>query len=82
MSSRKDRPVTRPLIISLIISGLILLSGILLIPDLSIRQIMTRLLQPLVRLMLFIAIGLLIGQIIESSGWTKTLAVVSIRAAR
>jgi hypothetical protein len=61
----------------LIISGLILLSGIILIPDLSIRQILTRLLQPLVRLMLFITIGLLIGQIIESSGWTKTLAVLA-----
>jgi hypothetical protein len=77
MTSRKDRPVTRPLVISLIISGLILLSGIILIPDLSIRQLLTRLLQPLIRLMLFITIGLLIGQIIESSGWTKTLAALA-----
>jgi hypothetical protein len=38
---------------------------------------MTRLLQPLVRLMLFIAIGLFIGQVIESSGWTKTLAALA-----
>ena len=77
MASRKDRPVSRPLILSLIISGLILLCGLILIPDLSFRQIMSRLVQPLVRLMLFITIGLLIGQIIEASGWMKTLAALA-----
>ena len=77
MASQKDRPVFRSLMISLIISGLILLSGVILIPDLSIRQILTRLLQPLVRLMMFITIGLFIGQIIEASGWTKTLAALA-----
>ena len=66
---------TYSLFISLIISGLILLGGVILIPDLNMRQILGKLLQPLTRLMLFITIGLLIGQIIEASGWTKTLAV-------
>jgi hypothetical protein len=65
------------LIISLIISGLILLGGVILIPDLNMRQILAKLLQPLTRLMLFITIGLLIGQIIEASGWTKTLAALA-----
>ncbi|MEE4602365.1 MAG: nucleoside recognition protein [Desulfobacteraceae bacterium] len=77
MASRKDRSVTRPLIISLIISGSILLCGIFLVPDLNVRQVLARLLWPLTRLMLLIAIGLLIGQIIETSGWTKTLAALA-----
>jgi hypothetical protein len=66
-----------PLFISLTISGLVLLCGIILVPDLNIRQILARLLQPLTRLMLFIAIGLSIGQIIEASGWTRMLAVLA-----
>ena len=77
MASRKDRSVTRPLIISLIISGSILFCGIFLVPDLNVRQVLARLLWPLTRLMLLIAIGLLIGQIIETSGWTKTLAALA-----
>jgi hypothetical protein len=75
-----NRPVNfnaRPLFISLTISGLILLCGVILIPDLNIRQILARLLWPLTRLMLFITIGLIIGQIIEASGWTKTLAALA-----
>ena len=42
MASQKDRPVLKPLIISLTISGLILLCGVILIPDLNIRQILAR----------------------------------------
>jgi len=56
---------------------LILIGGVILIPDLDMRQILAKLLQPLTRLMLFITIGLLIGQIIEASGWTKTLAALA-----
>jgi hypothetical protein len=56
---------------------LILIGGVILIPDLDLRQILSKLLQPLTRLMLFITIGLLIGQIIEASGWTKTLAALA-----
>jgi hypothetical protein len=77
MASRKDRTVFRPLAVSLTISGLILLGGSLLIPDPNIRQILSGLLWPLIRLMMFIAIGLIIGQIIEATGWTKTLAVLA-----
>ena len=78
MASRKDRQKSdRPLFVSLTISGLILLCGVILIPDLSIRQILARLLWPLTRLMLFISMGLIIGQVIETTGWTKTLAVLA-----
>ncbi len=47
MASQKGRPVLRPLILSLIISGLILIGGVILIPDLDMRQILAKLLQPL-----------------------------------
>jgi hypothetical protein len=77
MASRTDKPVFRSLTLSLTISGLILLCAFLLIPDLNIRQILSRLLWPLARLMLFITIGLIIGQIIEATGWTKTLAALA-----
>jgi len=77
MASQTDRPVFRSLILSLTISGLILLSGVILIPDLNIRQSLTRLLWPLTRLMLLISIGLIIGQVIEATGWTKTLAALA-----
>lgn len=77
MASKKDTPIYRPLIISLTISGLILLGSLIFVPYLNIRQILSRLLWPLTRLMLFITIGLSIGQIIEASGWTKTLAILA-----
>ena len=77
MASQKDNPVFKPLIISLTISGLILFGGLILVPDLNMRQILSRLLWPLTRLILFITIGLSIGQIIEASGWTKTLAILA-----
>ena len=77
MASQKDKSVFKPLIISLTISGLILFGGLILVPDLNMRQIFSRLLWPLTRLILFITIGLSIGQIIEASGWTKTLAILA-----
>ena len=73
-----SKPVNlNPLFISLTISGLILLSGVILIPDLNIRQSLARLLWPLTRLMLLITIGLIIGQVIEATGWTKMLAALA-----
>ena len=77
MASQTDREKSNPLFISLTISGLILLSGVFLVQDLDIRHILARLLWPLARLMLFITIGLFIGQLIEASGWTQTLAALA-----
>jgi len=77
MASRTDKPIFKSLILSLTISGLILLCAFLLIPDLNFRQLLSRLLWPLTRLMLVITIGLIVGQIIEATGWTKTLAALA-----
>jgi hypothetical protein len=77
MASRKDRPVFKPFIVSLTISGLILLCANILVPDLNVGLIVASLLLPLARLLLFITLGLFIGQFIEASGWMKTLAALA-----
>jgi hypothetical protein len=45
--------------------------------SLNAQMVLLKLVWPLFRLMMFITIGLLIGQIIEATGWTKTLAVLA-----
>lgn len=77
-SSRyKDKPAYRSLIVSLTISGILLIGGLILGPGMKAHQIGAGLLWPLSRLMLLITIGLLVGQIIEAAGWTKSLAVLA-----
>lgn len=77
LNRHKDKPAYRSLIVSLTISGIILIGGLILSPGIKAHQIGTGLLWPLSRLMLLIAIGLLVGQIIEATGWTKTLALLA-----
>ncbi len=72
-----DKRPTRSLIVSLGISLIIILGALILIEALDAAQLVSRLLWPLSRLMLFIAIGLLVGQIIEVSGWIKPMAVLA-----
>ena len=59
----------RSLLFSLALSALILAVGIYTIDDLSIQKLFSRLL----RLMIFISIGLVAGQIIEATGWARVL---------
>ena len=77
MARPKDKPFVRSLLLSLLISFAMLIIGLLVIDNLDVQKIFSRLLWPLMRLMLMITTGLLIGQIIEASGWTKTLAVLA-----
>ena len=77
MARKKDKPIALSLLLSFIISAALLIAGLALIQDISFHKIFSRLLWPLMRLMLFISIGLLIGQTIETLGWTKTLAVLA-----
>jgi hypothetical protein len=59
------------------ISAAMLTAGIMWIDNLSISLVLERLLLPLLRLILFICIGLVVGQIIETLGWTRSLSVVA-----
>ena len=68
---------TRSLFVSLGISLIFIFGALVLIKDLDAAQLVSRLLWPLSRLMMFIAIGLLVGQIIEVSGWIKQMAVLA-----
>ena len=72
-----DKRPTSALIVSLGISLIIILGALILIKELDAAQLVSRLLWPLTRLMLFITIGLLVGQIIEVSGWIKPMAVLA-----
>jgi hypothetical protein len=68
---------TRSLFLSLAVSLVIILGALMLIKELDATQIVARLIWPLMRLMLFITVGLLVGQIIEISGWIKPMAVLA-----
>ena len=74
---KADRPHSISLILSLTISLIIILGALVLVPELDAVQIVSRLLWPLTRLMIFIGLGLFIGQIIEATGWIKAMAVVA-----
>lgn len=72
-----EKKQIRPLLISLGISLIMISAGLILVDTLRPIQIVSRLLWPLIRLMVFITLGLFIGQIIEAAGWIKTMAVVA-----
>jgi hypothetical protein len=66
----------KPLAVSLTVSTAMLMSGLILTDKVTVPQL-TRLLMPLLTLMGFIAAGLVAGQVIEASGWTRTLGVAA-----
>ncbi len=74
----KDRsPKYGSLIISLALTLLLLALGMIWGEDLSPGYAVKRLIFPLFRLMGFIVLGLVLGQIIEATGWTRHLSVVA-----
>ena len=77
IANTDDKRSTRSLIVSLAISLIIILGALALNKELGAAQLVSRLLWPLSRLMFFITIGLLVGQIIEVSGWIKQMAVLA-----
>jgi hypothetical protein len=76
-AEKKGGTPTRSLLISLAGSLVIVSGAVVLIGELDVDLILSRLLWPLGRLMLFITLGLCLGQIIEASGWIKTMAVLA-----
>jgi hypothetical protein len=77
MDSARAKSDVRTLLISLFVSALVLLAGMVLIKELSSRRLFLKLLWPLIRLMGLICIGLVAGQVIEASGWTKALSILA-----
>ncbi len=66
----------RSLWISLVVSVFMLALGLAVVPKLDVAAAGGRLVLPLGRLLLFIAIGLAVGQIIEALEWTRFLGIV------
>jgi hypothetical protein len=77
MAQHRNKGSTKALLLSLALSAVVLMVGANQTVSLNAQVVFFKLLWPLVRLMVFITIGLLIGQIIEATGWTKTLAVIA-----
>ncbi len=73
--TKRKKPNYRSLAVSLSISALILFCGIYFIETISSKILVYKLFVPLTRLLIFITIGLIVGQLLESTGWTKYLAV-------
>lgn len=63
--------------ISLTLSAIVVFWGALTLERLTLHLLVQRLLWPLLRLLGFITLGLVVGQAIETAGWTRRLAVVA-----
>lgn len=77
MARHATKPKYASLVVSLALAAIVLTLGILLIDDLGWQKVLKRLLWPLARLMLFIGVGLIAGQVIEALGWTRFLALLA-----
>jgi len=82
MSRKKRKPALHRILLSLAASILAVGLGWFLVADITVQDLLQRLFYPLLRLLVFIGIGLLAGQIIESTGWTRYLAAVAMPAFR
>lgn len=67
----------RAVLISLVLSAIMLLVAIAAVEDMTARQVLMRILKPLGRMMVFILIGLMAGQILEATGWHKSLGALA-----
>ncbi len=62
--------------VSILLSLAMLFGGSFFVHGIGIRDITSQLLWPLLRLMIFITVGLAVGQVIELAGWTAKLAAL------
>lgn len=77
MKKRNRKSNRPPLALSFTIALLVLAAGVIRCDDIGSREVTARLLWPLCRLMFFIGVGLFVGQFIEATGWTRTLAALA-----
>jgi len=82
MSRKRRKPRLRAVVISLLVSTAALIVGYYAVEGIDFHSLFKRLFWPLLRLLFFIGIGLVIGQIIEATGWTRYLAAVAMPAFR
>lgn len=63
--------------VSLALSLAVIGWGMMTLEGLTLSRLFHRLAFPLIRLLVFITIGLIAGQVIEATGWTRRLSVVA-----
>jgi hypothetical protein len=77
MNRTRNKRSAGRLLVSLGVSAAILLGGMQFGQTLTAHQVASRLLWPLVQLMATIATGLVVGQVIEATGWTRGLSILA-----
>lgn len=77
MTKRGAKPSYQRLLISLGISAAIAAAGLVAIESITVPVAADRLLMPLIRLCMFIGLGLAVAQFIEARGWTRKLGAVA-----
>ena len=77
MKKRNRRSNRLALAVSFTIALLVLAVGVIRCEEIESRDVTAGLLWPLCRLMFFIGVGLFVGQLIEATGWTRTLAALA-----
>ncbi|MCB2148132.1 MAG: nucleoside recognition protein [Deltaproteobacteria bacterium] len=77
MRNTESRLPYKALAVSTVLSLLVVGWGWLNLETLTVHRLVVSLFWPLVRLLVFIALGLVVGQTIEATGWTRKLAVVA-----
>jgi hypothetical protein len=82
MAHRQAKPKYRALCVSGVLSLALLAAGMGLVSDLTGEMVIRRLAWPLCRLLGFIGLGLVVGQVIEASGWTRFLGAAAAPAFR
>ena len=75
--SKKGTPSYGALALSVCITVLLLVCALIFLDSVDPAVIFKKLIVPLCRLLLLIFLGLIVGQIIESTGWTRQLAVLA-----
>jgi hypothetical protein len=75
--SRRNKTGRRPLTVSAAASVLLAAAGLAFIDGLTAQAVLRELLAPILELIATIAIGLVAGQLIEATGWTRRLAVLA-----
>ncbi len=74
---KKSSPKYRNLAVSLGLSVLMLSAGLVWIEGMTAATVWAKLLKPLLRLLLFIGLGLVVAQAIEARGWTRRIGALA-----
>lgn len=70
---RKKRNNGLALGIGLLITGIVLVAGLVWVDGVTVAKLPGRLLWPLSRMLTFVCIGLVVTQVIDNTGWTRKL---------